>query len=255
MFRRDEINMKLIPAIDLKQGECVRLLQGKKDRSTSYSTDPIGMAKHWVDQGARRLHIVDLDGAFEEPTANREVIQSILETVDVPCQVGGGLRSKEAVRNLLGAGADAAIIGTAGIKNPELLEALVGEFGSDSIVAGVDCRDGNVLVRGWKEASQYGRDQWVELLNDLGIQRIVYTDVSRDGTEEGPDFSGTEELLDRFPLDVIASGGIGSLDHLRRLKEINAENLWGVIVGRALYEKRFTVGEAKNAIREETNSC
>jgi phosphoribosylformimino-5-aminoimidazole carboxamide ribotide isomerase len=247
--------MRLIPAIDLQEGNCVRLLQGQQDRSTSYSNDPVGMAKHWIDQGAERLHIVDLDGAFEEPTANRDVIKSILETVDVPCQVGGGLRSKKAVDDLLNAGADAAIMGTAGIKKPELLQALVNEFGSESIVAGVDCRDGNVLVRGWEEASQYGRDEWVKKLNDIGIQRIVYTEVSRDGTEEGPDFDGTKELLDRFELDIIASGGIGTLEHLRRLRGIDSDNLWGVIVGRALYEKRFTVGEARNALGEESDLC
>jgi phosphoribosylformimino-5-aminoimidazole carboxamide ribotide isomerase len=237
--------MKLIPAIDLKQGECVRLFQGEKDRETRYSDSPVAMAKHWVDEGAERLHLVDLDGAFEEPTQNRDVIESILSTVDVPCQVGGGLRSKDAVARLLDAGASAAIVGTAGIKDPEFLSDLIETYGSDSIYAGVDCREGKVLVRGWEEQSQYDRNDWVDRLEKLGVTRIIYTEVSKDGTEEGPDLEGTAELLETFDLDVIASGGIGNLGHLEALRELDYPNLWGVIVGRALYEDRFNVSDAK----------
>lgn len=244
--------MEVIPAVDLQDGECVRLMQGKKDQSTRYSDDPVSMAQHWVEAGARRLHLVDLDGAFEEPSENKAVIEEIIEEAPVPCQVGGGLRSREAVRRLLEAGADAAIVGTAGIKNPELLRNLVEEFGSETIYAGVDCRAGTVLVRGWEEESRYGRDEWMGRLEEIGVGRVIYTDVSRDGTEEGPDVRGTREILEGFELDVVASGGVGTLDHLRELKEIERPNLKGVIVGRALYERSFTLPEAEDVLSGTT---
>jgi phosphoribosylformimino-5-aminoimidazole carboxamide ribotide isomerase len=240
--------MQLIPAIDLQDGECVRLFQGKQDQSTRYSDDPVGMAQHWVQEGAQRLHLVDLDGAFEEPSENKDVIQSIIESVSVPCQVGGGLRSVQAVDQLLEAGADAAIVGTAGIKNPDLLGDLVDRFGPESIIAGVDCRDGKVLVRGWEEASQYDRDEWLHRLEDLGVRRIVYTEVQRDGTEEGPAVDETKTVAETFDLEVVASGGVGTLRHLRDLKAIGTSNLVGVIVGRALYENNFTLDEGRSAL-------
>lgn len=246
--------MELIPAVDLQDGECVRLMRGEKDQSTRYSDDPVGMARHWVDEGASRLHLVDLDGAFEEPSENKNVIESIIENVPVPCQVGGGLRSQEAVNRLLETGADAAILGTAGIKNPELLRDLVEEFGSDSIYAGVDCRAGTVLVRGWEEESRYGRDQWMSRLEEIGVGRVIYTDVSRDGTEEGPDVRGTRDILEKFGLDLVASGGVGTLDHLRDLKDLEQPNLKGVIVGRALYERVFSLPEAKDVLSASTTS-
>jgi phosphoribosylformimino-5-aminoimidazole carboxamide ribotide isomerase len=240
--------VKFIPAIDLQDGECVRLFQGQQDRSTRYSDDPVGMARHWVEEGAERLHLVDLDGAFEEPSENKDVIESIMESVSVPCQVGGGLRSVEAVGRLLEAGANAAIVGTAGIENPDLLRELVEEYGADSIIVGVDCRDGKVLVRGWEESSRYARDEWVGQLESIGIERIVYTEVQRDGTEEGPALDETRTVAEKFDLDVIASGGVGTLDHLRQLKEIQISNLVGVIVGRALYEKNFTLEEGQQTL-------
>lgn len=240
--------MQLIPAIDLQNGECVRLFQGKQDQSTRYSDDPVAMAQHWVEEGAQRLHLVDLDGAFEEPSENKDVIESIIDSVSVPCQVGGGLRSIDAVERLLSAGADAAIVGTAGIKNSDLLGDLVEEFGADSIIAGVDCGNGKVLVRGWEEESQYKRDQWISRLESIGIERIVYTEVQRDGTEEGPALNETKSVAETFDLDVIASGGVGTLEHLRQLKDIEGPNLVGVIVGRALYEKNFTLAEGRQAL-------
>ncbi len=240
--------MQLIPAIDLQNGKCVRLFQGKQDESTRYSDDPVSMAQYWVEQGASRLHLVDLDGAFEESSENKDVIESIIDSVSVPCQVGGGLRSVEAVERLLEVGADAAIVGTAGIKNPDLLKELVERFDTNSIIAGVDCRDGKVLVRGWEEASKYQREEWIRRLESLGIERIVYTEVQRDGTEEGPALEETQAVVEAFDLDVIASGGVGTLDHLNRLKTLSASNLVGVIVGRALYEKNFTLVEAQQAL-------
>ncbi|MFB6345430.1 MAG: 1-(5-phosphoribosyl)-5-[(5-phosphoribosylamino)methylideneamino]imidazole-4-carboxamide isomerase [bacterium] len=242
--------MKLIPAIDLQSGDCVRLLKGRKDKSTQYSTNPLEMARHWVDQGAERLHLVDLDGAFEEESANKSVIKEILREVSIPCQVGGGLRSRESVDEILSAGAESVIVGTAGIKDPALLENLVQEFGVESIYAGMDCRDDIVLTRGWEEASQYQRDEWVDTLESVGIGTVIYTDVERDGTAEGPDYSGTQAVLESSELEVIASGGIGSLDHIRKLNEISHPRLKGIIVGRALYEERFTLEQAQTILSD-----
>lgn len=246
--------MDVIPAIDLQSGKCVRLLKGKKNRATEYSSHPVDMARHWVDEGARRLHLVDLDGAFEEQTENKTVIREILDAVPVPCQIGGGLRNLDSVGEILEAGADAAIIGTAGIKDPDLLGNLVDEFGADRIYAGVDCRDETVLVRGWEEQSQYRRDEWITRLESLGVKTVIYTNVDRDGTEEGPDYAGTRDVLESSDLNVIASGGIGSLEHLRSLGENAHPRLTGVIVGRALYEERFTLPEAQDVLGESINS-
>lgn len=242
--------MNVIPAIDLQAGECVRLFKGRKNESTTYSSNPVAMAKHWVDEGADRLHLVDLDGAFEEETENKTVIKDILDAVSIPCQVGGGLRSADSVGEILASGADAAIVGTAGIKNPDLLGDLVDEFGSDRVYAGVDCRDNQVLVSGWEEASRYGRDEWIDRLESLGVQTVIYTDVDRDGTEDGPDYEGTRSVLESSELNVIASGGIGSLDHVKSIAELNNPRLKGVIVGRALYERRFTLPQAKDQLQQ-----
>ncbi|MFB6355722.1 MAG: 1-(5-phosphoribosyl)-5-[(5-phosphoribosylamino)methylideneamino]imidazole-4-carboxamide isomerase [bacterium] len=240
--------MDLIPAVDLKEGECVRLFQGKRDRDTHYSDDPVGMAHHWEQQGASRLHLVDLDGAFEGESGNREIIEEIINTLSIPVQVGGGLRSTRAVNDLLSAGADAGIIGTAGVNNPEWLGQLVDQFGPDRIIAGVDTQDGQVMVEGWEEQSSVERLTWARQLEKLGIKRVIYTDVSRDGAETGPDIPGTKELLENTELEIIASGGVGTLDHLRSFDEIHSKKLVGIIVGRALYEENFTFTEGARVL-------
>ncbi len=236
--------MEILPAIDLKQGRCVRLLKGRRDRETRYSDDPLGMAQHWQQAGASRLHLVDLDGAFEEPSENRSILRGILRTTSIPCQVGGGLRSTEAVNTLLEAGAEAAIIGTAGVRDPDWLGDLVDRFGSGRIIAGVDCRDGRVMVRGWEQASERDREDWIRTLESVGVGTVIYTDVERDGTQEGPDFEGTRQIVESSSLRVMAAGGIGGIEHLQPFAEWNHPRLAGVIVGRALYEGAFTFREA-----------
>ncbi len=240
--------MELIPAIDLKAGNCVRLYQGKKDQETKYSEDPVSMALYWESQGAPRLHLVDLDGAFEEESANKAIIREILNKVNIPCQVGGGLRSERAIDTLLTAGAAGVIIGTAGVKNPDWLCSLVEKFGAEKIIAGVDCEAGEVMIRGWQEASLLDRDSWLERLEKIGVEKIVYTDVGKDGTEQGPDTTGLREILNNTSLRVVASGGIGKLEHLESLNEIESPNLTGVIVGKALYERNFTLKQALKAL-------
>lgn len=240
--------MNIIPAVDLKEGRCVRLLQGKKNRETRYADDPVRMAKHWEEQGAKRLHIVDLDGAFEDPSENKSIIRTILNELTIPCEVGGGLRSKQAVESVLKAGAEAVIIGTAGVKNPKLLEDMVREFGNDSIIAGVDCKKEHVMVKGWEENSELEYIEWIGRLNDMGVEQIIYTDIERDGMESGPDVGGLRKILNKTNVTVIASGGVGTLDHIRQLKKIESERIPGIIVGKALYEKNFTLEEARNIV-------
>jgi len=240
--------MQLIPAIDIKGGRCVRLFQGNKDKETRYSEDPVGMAMRWENKGARRLHIVDLDGAFSEESGNLSIVRDIIRKVSIPCQVGGGLRSKQVVESLLDSGCDGTIIGTAGVREPHWLGRLVEEFGPESIIAGVDCEAGEVMVEGWEEASMLTRSHWIEKLEELGIEKVIYTDVGRDGTQQGPDIKGTGEILTSSSLKVIASGGIGKLEHLEALAAIENPRLLGVIVGRALYEKNFTLQEAREVL-------
>lgn len=241
---------QIIPAVDLRQGQCVRLLKGKRDQETVYGNEPVRMARRWEDQGAGRLHIIDLDGAFEGESENKPVIKQMIRALDIPCQVGGGIRSHEAVEQLLEAGADRVIIGTAGIKNPAFLENLVDRHGPEPVVAGVDCRDEEVLASGWEEGSELNMFEWADRLEEHGVRRTIYTNIERDGTEEGPDVDRTRELVERSNLRVVASGGVGSLDHLRSLARLDLDRLEGVIVGRALYEGTFDIPEAQAAIEE-----
>ncbi len=239
-----ENNFNVIPAIDLKAGRCVRLYQGKREQETKYSDNPTGVARRWEELGARRLHIVDLDGAFEEETKNQAVIKEIIAELSIPCQVGGGLRSREALAELFEAGAAAGIVGTAGIKEPDWLGEMVGEFGADKIYAGVDCDAGEVMVSGWREGASLQRDRWLEKLENIGVKTIIYTDISRDGTEEGPNLAAVQEVLESFNLNVIASGGVGCLEDVRRLQALNHPRLLGVITGKALYEGNLDLAKA-----------
>ncbi len=242
--------MEIIPAIDLKGGNCVRLYQGQKEQETRYSDDPVGMALTWESRGASRLHLVDLDGAFEEPTQNKQIIKKVISHVSIPCQVGGGLRSEQAIDSLLTAGADAAIIGTAGVREPEWLSDVVENFGADNIYAGVDCEAGEVMVSGWEEASLLDRDNWLRRLERIGIETVIYTDIGRDGTQQGPNIEAIKQVLKQFDLQVIASGGIGKLNDVYRLARLNSDQLVGTIVGKALYEGSFTLEQALEQIKE-----
>lgn len=246
--------MNIIPAIDLKEGRCVRLLQGQRDEETLYGEDPLEMARFWEEEGAQRLHLVDLDGAFDGESENRHYIESIIDELHIPCQVGGGIRSVESVEAILGAGADAAIIGTAGVNRPSWLQELLEEFGPEQIYAGVDCRERRVMVKGWEEASAFQLLEWIRRLEAMGIETVIYTDVDRDGAEVGPDYDGTESILRKSDLKVIASGGVGTLDHIKGFRNIVDDDLTGVIVGRALYEQTFTLPEAQQVLEEHVHA-
>jgi phosphoribosylformimino-5-aminoimidazole carboxamide ribotide isomerase len=228
-----------IPAVDIRGGRCVRLVQGDFARETRYADDPAEMARHWQAQGATRLHVVDLDGARDGIRANRDVIRRLLRSVDVPVQVGGGIRSLETARAVLENGADRVVIGTAAAEQPATLAEWIDALGADRLVVGVDARDGRVVTRGWLSATDVNVLSFCERLSAAGVRRVIYTDVGRDGLLGGPDIPGTRRVAQL--IGVIASGGVSRVEHLTALAEAGAE---GAIVGTALYEGRLTLSEA-----------
>jgi phosphoribosylformimino-5-aminoimidazole carboxamide ribotide isomerase len=236
--------MLIIPAIDLRHGKCVRLAQGRKDAVTGYDRDPLGVAQAFEADGARMLHVVDLDGAFGEGhSLNRDVAKRIIRSVSVPVQFGGGMRTVDNVEELILAGASRVVIGTLAAEFPATLERLVELFGP-RIVVGIDARDGQVMTRGWEKHGQIEAVELARRVEALGVERIVYTDVARDGMLTGPNIEQTCLIARESGLRVTASGGVSSLDDIERLKRVSESGVDSVIVGKALYEGRFTLKEA-----------
>jgi len=240
----------LLPAIDIRGGAAVRLVQGDFDRETRYDAEPLDAARRWRDQGALALHVVDLDGARRGRPANLPHVARICAELDVPVQLGGGLRDSEAVEAALAAGVERVVLGTAALEDPALVESLVADHGG-RIVVGADARGGRVAVAGW---AREARIEVGELIADLarrGVRRFVFTPVELDGTLAGPGLEALREAARgaaEVGAELIYSGGIGNLDHLRALAALELPALAGVIVGRALYEGRFTVAEAQAAL-------
>jgi phosphoribosylformimino-5-aminoimidazole carboxamide ribotide isomerase len=240
----------LYPAIDIRGGRTVRLVQGDYARETEFDDDPVDAASRWVGQGAAALHVVDLDGARSGAPENVEHVRRIAAEVAVPVQAGGGLRSAEAVAELIAAGATRAVLGTAALEDPALVEALAAEHG-ERIAVSVDARAGRVAVAGWRRTSDATVPGLIGDLAGRGVRRFVYTPVEVDGTLEGPVLEGLREAAAAAHgggAELVYSGGIGSLDHLRELAALELPALAGVIVGRALYEGVFTVAEAHAAL-------
>ncbi len=240
----------LYPAIDIRGGRAVRLVQGDYERETAFDADPSEAARRWVDQGAQALHVVDLDGAREGAPVNIEQLERICAAVDVPVQAGGGLRQATDVEAVLAAGARRAILGTAALTDPALVEALADERG-EAIVVAVDARSGAVAVEGWQRETTVTAAAVIADLAGRGVSRFVFTPVEVDGTLEGPAIEpvrAAAEAAGAASAELIYSGGIGTLEHLRELAALGLPALAGVIVGRALYEGRFTVGEAVESI-------
>lgn len=233
--------MQLYPAIDLKNGQCVRLKQGKFKEITVYSHTPEKVAAYWQAQGASYLHLVDLDGALAGHSVNDEVIKRIADTISIPIEIGGGIRSEGAIASMLSLGVYRVIIGTKAVENPEFLQDMVKKFGKDRIVAGVDAKDGMVAVEGWEKVSGISALELCERMKEYGVGHIVYTDISRDGMLSGPNVSYTKKLTEDTGLDIIASGGMSSMEDLRKLYEAGVH---GAIIGKALYEKRIDLKKA-----------
>ncbi|TSE22441.1 1-(5-phosphoribosyl)-5-[(5-phosphoribosylamino)methylideneamino]imidazole-4-carboxamide isomerase [Tepidimonas aquatica] len=228
--------MLLIPAIDLKDGQCVRLKQGDMEQSTVFSDDPAAMARHWVELGAQRLHLVDLNGAFAGKPKNEAAIRSILREVgdEVDVQLGGGIRDLDTIERYLDAGLRYVIIGTAAVKNPGFLHDACTAFGGH-IIVGLDAKDGKVATDGWSKLTGHEVVDLARKFEDYGVEAIIYTDIGRDGMLTGLNIDATVRLAQTLTIPVIASGGLSSLDDIRRLCEVESEGVEGVICGRAIY--------------------
>jgi phosphoribosylformimino-5-aminoimidazole carboxamide ribotide isomerase len=237
----------LYPAIDIRDGKAVRLAQGDYERETAYDDDPVVAARRWTEGGARWLHVVDLDGAKAGEPVNLDHVRRIVAAVDVPVQLGGGLRDSKKVEEAISAGVERVVLGTAAVRDPALAEAVALAHG-ERVVASIDARSGKVAAEGWTEESELEVTAAVAALGERGIRRFVYTPVEVDGLMEGPDLGSLRRVAEATDGEVIYSGGVGSIDDLRELAGLGLENVGGVVVGRALYERRFTVTEGQMAL-------
>jgi len=235
--------MLIIPAIDLKDGKCVRLKQGKEDAVTVYSDDPVTMAQHWQKEGAQFLHLVDLDAAFGQGKNNEEIGKKVVASLKIPCEWGGGVRDREKVEHLLQFGVRRVILGTKAAQSLEFVEDIVERFW-DKIVVGIDAKDGIVVVKGWTQVTALRSVDFAKQVVDLGVETIVYTDVATDGMLGGPNLKAIAELADAVPqCQIIASGGVSSAKDVENLKQLGRPNISAAIVGKALYDGRVTLKE------------
>ncbi len=237
--------MRIYPAIDIKDGKCVRLYKGRFDDVTVYGDSPAEMAKKWEAQGGEYIHVVDLDGALKGHGVNAAKIREICESVSVPVQTGGGIRTTEDIEAKLACGISRVIIGTKAVSDSEFVKRAADKYG-DKIVIGIDAKDGMVAVEGWEKTSDFTAVEFAKKMVSLGVKTIVYTDIATDGTLSGPNVAAMREMAAAVNADIIASGGVGSLDDILLLKDTGVE---GVIVGKALYTGRVDLAEAVKALK------
>ncbi len=238
--------MRIYPAIDIKDGNCVRLLKGRFDEVTVYGDNPAEMAMKWESQGGEFIHVVDLDGAKNGHGVNAEIIAKICKSVNVPVQTGGGIRTMADIEKKLSCGAARVIIGTSAVRNEAFVKEAVEKYG-DKIVIGIDAKDGKVAVEGWEEVSEFGAVDFAKRMEKLGVKTIIYTDIATDGTLQGPNVEAMREMVNNVSMDVIASGGIGNIEHIKSLIPTGVE---GVIVGKALYTDNVDLNEAVKLCKE-----
>ncbi|MBN9372185.1 1-(5-phosphoribosyl)-5-[(5-phosphoribosylamino)methylideneamino]imidazole-4-carboxamide isomerase [Hydrogenophaga sp. YM1] len=245
--------MLLIPAIDLKDGHCVRLKQGDMDQSTVFSDDPAAMARNWVDKGARRVHLVDLNGAFAGKPKNEQAIRAILKEIgsEVDVQLGGGIRDLDTIERYLDAGLRYVIIGTAAVKNPGFLQDACTAFGGH-IIVGLDAKDGKVATDGWSKLTGHEVVDLAKKFEDYGVESVIYTDIGRDGMLSGINIEATVKLAQSLSIPVIASGGLSKLDDIRQLCAVEDEGVEGVICGRSIYSGDLDF-EAAQKLADELN--
>lgn len=237
--------MLLIPAIDIKEGKCVRLRQGLMEDSTVFSDSPLAMADKWVELGAKRIHLVDLDGAFAGKPANAGVINAIAEKYpNVPIQIGGGIRDEKTIRAYLDAGVQYVIIGTRAANEPEFINKIAGEFGKNLII-GLDAKDGIVAVDGWAKLTKHNVIDLAKRFENDGVQAIIYTDIARDGMMQGVNLEATQKLAESVSIPIIASGGVTNMVDLTELQKIEGSGVSGVITGRAIYEGTLDFAEGQ----------
>lgn len=239
--------MQIIPAVDIKDGKCVRLYQGDYNRETVFSDDPAAIAMQWKSMGASRLHVVDLDGAAAGEPRNMHIAGKIARETGLPVQLGGGIRTEASVEQVLNAGIARVIMGTIAVEDPALLQKLCTRFG-DAIIVSVDARNGYIATRGWLTSTESRALDFSRKLVDMGVKRMLYTDIQRDGTLTEPDFETIGELAHNVQLPVIAAGGVATVEHLRKLKKLGAE---GAIIGKALYTGNVDLKEALSIEQEK----
>ena len=244
--------MEVIPAIDLIDGRCVRLYQGDYSRETVYSDDPVEVALRWERLGARRIHVVDLDGARAGSPQNLDVISRIADAVRLPVQMGGGVRTIDSIREVIDSGVDRVMLGTVAVRDPAIVTSACEQFGAETILVAIDSRDGNVAVSGWTDGSETSATDLLRLMMDAGVRTFLCTDISRDGTLAGPDYDLMRSLVAIAGNGVIAAGGIASIDHLRDLAYIG---VGGAVIGRALYTGDIDLAEAVSATGSPGHIC
>lgn len=237
--------MRIYPAIDIKDGKCVRLFKGQFSDVTVYGDSPAEMAKKWEAQGGEYIHVVDLDGALRGHGVNADIIKNICSSVNVPVQTGGGIRTMEDIEAKLSCGISRVIIGTKAVSDSEFVKRAIDKYG-EKIVIGIDAKDGMVAIEGWEKTSNFTAIEFAEKMVSIGVKTIVYTDIATDGTLAGPNVSAMSEMVKAVNADIIASGGIGSLEHIKSLMPTGVE---GVIVGKALYTEKVNLTEAVNAVK------
>lgn len=243
--------MLVIPAIDLKDGKVARLTRGDFKFEKVYSDDPIGIARKWEAAGARRIHLVDLDGAVSGEFKNLPLIEKILKTIKVPVELGGGVRSEEVIEEALARGVSYVIIGTR-LVDEKFSKGIIKKYG-DKLIMGVDAKDGKVAVSGWTQTTQFGYVEFIKRLQAQGARTVIFTDIAKDGMLQGPNVEAIKEVLDKTSIDVIASGGVSSIDDLLILKRFEVKGLIGAIVGKALYENRIDLKKAIEAVDNATD--
>ena len=246
--------MIIIPAIDLKEGKCVRLEQGLMDKATIYSEDPASTAKHWEAQGAELLHVVDLDGAFAGSPRNLPAIVAIRDAIKIPIEVGGGIRDMATVRKLVSIGIDRIILGTAAIKDPSFVQAACNAF-PGKIIVGIDAKDGLVAIKGWAEMTKVQAIELARQMEGYGVIAIIYTDIKRDGMLSGPNVEATRDLAKALHIPVIASGGVHTMTDIEKLMEIRHSGVSGVITGKAIYSGSLDLKEAITFVKMNDNRC
>jgi phosphoribosylformimino-5-aminoimidazole carboxamide ribotide isomerase len=234
--------MIILPAIDLLDGKVVRLREGRLEDKTVYSDDPLAFARRWEEEGGNGLHIVDLNAAFTGEPRNIEMIKRLVGTLNIPVQVGGGIRSQEAAATFIKAGVSRVVIGTGAVDSPIFLENLVDRFGGERIAVSVDAKDGHVAVKGWTEITSIHALNFIRVVEKLGVGTIIFTDIATDGTMIGPNFAALEKILDSTHCQVISSGGVANLEHVKQLASM--PRLYGTIIGRALFDGTIDLGEA-----------
>lgn len=237
--------MRIYPAIDIKDGKCVRLFKGQFSDVTVYGDSPAEMAKKWEAQGGEYIHVVDLDGALKGHGVNADIIKNICSSVNVPVQTGGGIRTMEDIEAKLSCGISRVIIGTKAVSDSEFVKRAIDKYG-EKIVIGIDAKDGMVAIEGWEKTSNFTAIEFAEKMVSIGVRTIVYTDIATDGTLAGPNVSAMSEMVKAVNADIIASGGIGSLEHIKSLMPTGVE---GVIVGKALYTEKVNLTEAVKAVK------